>query len=81
MHALLHPALSNGKLLRKIILSFNDTMQEEKELHYKTLTKYLWQTIEGLAEHVAFKKLTNEIEVEKENNMPTAPEVPKAKKQ
>ncbi len=56
-------------------------MQEEKELHYKTLTKYLWQTIEGLAEHVAFKKLTNEIEVEKENNMPTAPEVPKAKKQ
>jgi hypothetical protein len=42
MQALFHPALSNGKLLRKIIMSFSNTTQEEKELHSETLTKYLW---------------------------------------
>ncbi len=34
-----------------------------------------------MAERVVFEKLTKEIEVEEENDMPTAPRVPKTKKQ
>jgi hypothetical protein len=50
MQAMFHPALSNGRLLHRIIFSFQDATREEKERHYGLLTDYIWQTITSLAE-------------------------------
>jgi hypothetical protein len=75
-----HPALSNGRLLHRIIFSFEDATREEKERHYLVLKGFLWNTILGLAERVAFKLLNEE---ERNANEGEQPEivVPQMKKQ
>ena len=55
IQAMFHPALSDGKLLHKLVFSFDDCTVHEKEKHYKLLTDYLWRTIAALAERVAFQ--------------------------
>jgi len=59
MQALLHPVLSNGKLVEKMIMSFNDVTLEDKECFCESIKSHLWGTIERLVEQVAFRKLTD----------------------
>jgi hypothetical protein len=59
MQALLHPSLSNGKLVEKMIMSFNDITLEDKECFCESIKSHLWGTIERLVEQVAFRKLTD----------------------
>jgi hypothetical protein len=49
-----HPAMSDMKLRRKLIFSFTDATQQQKEKHYVGVTNYIWKTITYLAEQVAF---------------------------
>ena len=76
IQAMFHPALSDGKLLHKLVFSFDDCTVHEKEKHYKLLTDYLWRTIAALAERVAFQLQS----VQVDDNLP-APQVPSPKKQ
>jgi hypothetical protein len=50
MQALLHPVLSNGKLIEKMIMSFNDVTLEDKECFCESIKSHLWGTIERLVE-------------------------------
>jgi hypothetical protein len=79
MQAMFHPALSNGNLLQKIIHSFEDATREEKERHLTMVKGFIWQTIQGLAERVAFNTLKQENE-DKENGMPVSVNVPAKKR-
>jgi hypothetical protein len=56
MQAALHPALSDGRLLQKVIFSFDDVEIMEKQKHYNRLIDYIWQTIANLAERVACQR-------------------------
>jgi hypothetical protein len=75
-----HPALAKGCLLQRIIHSFDDATREEKEKHFSTLKGYIWNTILGLAERVAFQ-IINVTEKENAQSTNEAVVVPQAKKQ
>ncbi len=60
IQAVFHPALSDGKLLHKIIYSFTDASREEKQKHYDAVNLHIWRTISRYTQQVAYKKLTNE---------------------
>jgi len=53
-----HPAMSDLRLLRKIVYSFPDATQHQKEKHVTVVSDYIWKTITYLAEQVAFELLT-----------------------
>ncbi len=76
IQAMFHPTLSDGKLLHKLVFSFDDCTVHEKEKHYMLLSDYLWRTIAALAERVAFKLQNAQVD----DNLP-APQVPAPKKQ
>jgi hypothetical protein len=80
MQSMFHPALANGRLLQRIIHSFDDATREEKEKHYSTLKCFIWNTVMGLAERVAFQ-IINVAEKENAQSTNEAIAVPKAKKQ
>jgi hypothetical protein len=50
--------MADLKLLRKIIYSFPDASQQQKEKHFTVVSEYIWKTIMYLAEQVAFELLT-----------------------
>jgi hypothetical protein len=79
MQAMFHPALSNGNLLQKIIYSFEDATREEKQHHLTMVKGFIWQTIQGLAERVAFNRVKQEKE-DKENEIPVSVDVPAKKR-
>lgn len=80
MQAALHPALSDGRLLQKVIFSFDDVGIMEKQKHYDRLIDYIWRTIANLAERVACQR-DEEAPIAREENMNSPdPQVPKAKK-
>jgi hypothetical protein len=79
MQSMFHPALANGCLLQRIIHSFDDATREEKEKHFSTLKGYIWKTILGLAERVAFQ-IINVTEKENAQSTNEAVVVPQAKK-
>jgi hypothetical protein len=81
MQALLHPALSNGKLVEKMIISFNDITLEDKECFCESIMRNLWGTIERLVERVAFRKLTDGNEDVTETNVAPVLVVPQRKRQ
>jgi hypothetical protein len=62
LQAMFHPALSNARLLHRMIFSFDDVQREDKERHYSALKSYLWQTITGLAERVAFHNISADVD-------------------
>jgi len=78
MQAMFHPAISNGSLLEKIIYSFEDVTRDDKESHYIVLKNYIWDTILGLAERVAFKRIEKE-KGNKENGRPVSTPAPNKK--
>jgi hypothetical protein len=78
MQAMFHPAMSNGTLLKKIIFSFENVMQDSKERHYAVVKNYIWQTILSLAERVAFKAMEKQ-RGEKNSDSPVVIEVPTKK--
>ena len=80
MQALFHPALSNDQLLNQIIFSFDDATREDKERHYSTLKGYLWETITGLGEHVAFHRLSANDESQDNDDADVVPALPLPKK-
>jgi hypothetical protein len=70
-----HPALSNMKLLQKIVFSFPDVTQIEKERHYKVISNYIWKIITCLVEQVAYDRLTKNpqiVEQEEEGSASTS---------
>jgi len=79
MQSMFHPALCNGCLLQQIIFSFEDATREEKERHFALLKGFIWNTILGLAERVAFKLLKAE-EGNNINEQDRQAIVPQAKK-
>jgi hypothetical protein len=81
MQALLHPVLSNGKLIENMIMSFNDVTLEDKECFCESIKSQLWGTIECLVERVAFWKLTNGNEDVTETNVAPVPVVLQRKRQ
>ena len=53
-----HPALSDMKLLRKVINSFTDVTALEKERHFNFVSGYIWKTITQMVEQAAYHLLT-----------------------
>jgi hypothetical protein len=60
IQAVLHPALSDCKLLHRIIHSIPDASKEEKQKHYDAVYLYIWRTISRLTQQVAYASLTKE---------------------
>jgi hypothetical protein len=60
MQAMFHPELSNGQLLYRINFSFDNVTREDKERHYNALKGYLWETVTGLVDGVAFHRLSTD---------------------
>jgi len=58
MQQVFHPELADLKLLRKIIISFNDVTMLEKEKHYKLVSEHIWITVTQLVEQAACHELT-----------------------
>jgi len=81
MQAVLHPALSDGGLMYRIIMSFPDVTMGEKQRHYNTISGYVWRTISQLVQQVAYQLLTGDNTTVSENEaVPIVPE-PANKKQ
>ncbi len=53
LQSLLHPALSDCRLIQRMIYSFTDAQRDEKDRHYRLLKDFLWQTILDLATKAA----------------------------
>lgn len=53
IQSMFHPALSNGHLLNRIIFSFDNATQEEKEKHFGLLKGFIWNTVLGLASGIS----------------------------
>ncbi len=83
VQVMFHPALSSGRLLHRIIFSFEDVTREEKERHFGFLKDFIWGTITSLAERVAYSMLSTHIDggIGSDDDSPLVPEVPQAKKQ
>jgi hAT family C-terminal dimerisation region len=79
LQAMFHPALADGRLLQKIINSFDDVAVQDKQRHFAVLTDFLWRTIATLAERVACN-LEQRKDNNNDENLPP-PEVPLPKKQ
>jgi hypothetical protein len=75
LQALFHPALADGRLIERIINSFEDVTVQEKQRHFAVLTDYLWRTIATLAERVTCNLDQDE---DNDENLPT-PQVPMQK--
>ncbi len=50
-----HHAMSDMKLLRKILFSFMDATQQQKEKQFSVVSNYIWKTITYLTEQVSFE--------------------------
>ncbi len=60
IQAVFHPALSDCKLLKRIIFSFSDVIStEEKQKHCSTVHSYIWRTISRQVQQVAYNLVIN----------------------
>jgi len=75
-----HPELQDMKLLKKIIYSFSDITAAEKEKHYHTVSKHIWETISQLVEQAAYHLLTKREKSNERDVIVITPTEPTAKK-
>jgi hypothetical protein len=64
---LFHPALADTRLLRTIIFSFTDAIENEKIRHYNSVMNYIWRVVTRYVQQVAYEKLTCEEIIDEES--------------
>ena len=75
-----HPELQDMKLLKKIIYSFSDITAADKEKHYHTVSKHIWETISQLVEQAAYHLLTKREKSNEQDVIVITPTEPSVKK-
>jgi hypothetical protein len=78
IQAVLHPALSDCKLLHRIVMSLPDVTTDEKQRHFNNIHAYIWRTISQLVQQVAYQLLTNDTTTSEQEEL-TVPEPGKKK--
>jgi hypothetical protein len=82
LQTLFHPALSDSRIMYRLIFSFGNATREEKEQHYRILKDFLWKTVENLTSRVAAaieEKSDVTANIEHESQEPTVPQSKKAR--
>jgi hypothetical protein len=74
IQAMFHLALSNGRLLQRIIFPFDDVTREEKEKHNNVVKGHLWEIITGFVERMAFHKMSADEPAQNNENRNDVPQ-------